>query len=424
MTRWGGEVLRQKLSSDGALLVASNLAARGLGFLVSLLMSRTEGVAGLGAYSTVMVTSSSATTPLTVPLASHGTLMVAKAKPGEVIAAQAPWFALSVLFSLVAGQGMLQTSTTQNSLSLSTSQQWSICALLVLGHLLTQWLAGVMHGASRSRTVAITSGSLTLACALAAYPVIAWLGLPGALGLATVCTLGPGLCHIVQLRLFALDASHMSSHESALLRREAWGRLKQSLPNMGTAFLNAGTNWLCCIYLMQRFHGLEAVGMVALSLQWMMLMQLVVSSWGGKIVHALAASGGSNGLDRQGLKLEMNRQIKRCAAVTAATGLAVTLATPVIAALYKVDAATLGVLLAINAAASVLTAMNYVHERVFFLLPTQHAWLVVSVIAYTAQMGVTLALSPVSITATAVGNLVASAITVALIRLHLKRSLS
>lgn len=425
MTPGWTDALRKKLSSDETLLVGSNLAARGMGFLVSLLISRTDGVAGLGAYSTVMITSSSATAPLTVPLANHGTLMVAKAAPGQVILAQLPWFALSLLISLLAGQSMLQASTGQAGFPLSSLQTWAICTLLVLGHLLTQWLAGIMHGAHRSRTVALTSGSLTLGCILAAYPVILWQGLPGALGLALVCTLGPGLCHIAQLGCRTPEKSEGTPKETGtLLRQEAWGRLKQSLPNMGTALLNTGTNWVCCIYLMQHFHGLEAVGMVALSLQWMMLMQLVVSSWGGKIVHALSVSGGPICHDHQGLKTEMKRQIKRCVGITAASGMAVTLATPVIATIYKVDAGTLGSLLVINAVASVFAAMNYVYERVFFLMPSQRAWLMVSVFAYTAQLGVTLTLSPVSIMATALGNLVACVITMALIRRHLNQALS
>ena len=419
----------RKLHSDEALLVGSNLAARGMGFLVSLLISRIAGVAGLGAYSTVMITSSSATTPLTVPLANHGTLMTAKpasdaTTPAQVIAAQMPWFVLSLMIGLLGSQSMLQASTGQADFPLTSAQTWVIGALLVAGHLLTQWLAGVMHGANRSRTVALTSGSLTLVCALAAYPIILWQGLPGALGLALICTLGPGLFHVVQLGLGRSERIRSTPAARVQLRREAWRRLKQSLPNMGTAVLNTGTNWVCCIYLMQHFHGMEAVGMVALSLQWMMLMQLVVSSWGGKILHALALKGGPSGSDRHGLMCEAKQQIQRCAKVTAASGLAVTLATPLIAIIYKVDVATLGGLLAINAAASVLTSVNYVYERVFFLLPTQRAWLVISTFAYATQLGVTLALSPVSIMATAIGNLVACAITMALVRHHLNHSLS
>ena len=68
--------------------------------------------------------------------------------------------------------------------------------------------------------------------------------------------------------------------------------------------------------------------------------------------------------------------------------------------------------------------MNYVYERVFFLLPSQRSWLVISTFAYATQLGVTLALSPVSIMATAIGNLVACAITMALVRNHLNHSLS
>jgi O-antigen/teichoic acid export membrane protein len=272
--------------------------------------------------------------------------------------------------------------------------------------------------------VALTSSSLMVACMLAAYPLITHGGLSGALVLAVISVLGPGMCYVV---LVGMQARHGGAHlaqdgDASALRREAWRRMRQSLPSTSTALLNTGTNWVCNIYLVHRLQGFEGVGMLAIALQWSTLMQLAFSSWGGKILHALSQAQEREGA--AGLKLEMGRQVQRCVKVALASSVVIVLAGPAIALLYKVDMQTLTGLLLINAVAAVLSGANYVYERVFFMLESQRAWLGFSALAYAVQLGVTMATLPWSVMGVALGNALACAITLVTVRWHLGRTLS
>lgn len=425
MSRWAAWWSRR--GSEDVLLVGANLAARALGFLVSLLLSRQVGVAGLGAYSSILITSASATTPMSVALANHGTLMTTNHAAPErralrVMRAQAAWWALTAVVGVAACHAMLWPTVHQEQGLLPAWGLWLAATLLAAGQLLTQWMAGVMHGASRSRSVALISSGLMLACALAAYPVIRTWGLAGAMVLAVVSIVGPGVGHLALLLVAASTSAPAPMEDAAALRREAWRRLRQSLPSSSTSLLNTGTNWVCTIYLVHRLQGFEGVGILAIALQWSTLMQLAFSSWGGKILHALSGSQDSEGA--AGLQREMREQVRRCVKVALASSIVIVLAGPAIALLYKVDIATLTGLLMINAVAAVLSGANYVYERVFFMLESQRAWLGFSALAYAVQLLVTVLALQWSVLGVALGNAVACAITLVAVRWHLMRTLA
>lgn len=410
---------------DEVLLVASNLLSRGLGFCTSMLISRLVGVSALGVYSSVLITTSAATTPMTVPLANHGTLMLSNNQLSavDVMRAQWPWWALSLFAGLTACHSMLLASQSQKIASESLASMWVLVSLMVTGHLLGQWLTGVMHGLGKSRRMALLSSSITLTGLSLTYPVIAFWGLTGAISLATCTTLGPGVC-LAWFLLRKNQPSTLHAEQTKALRSDAWMRMRQSLPNMGSSLLNTGTNWLCSIYLVQRFHGLEGLGMVALSLQWTMLMQLAFSSWGGKIVHELSKHASRDKLEHpEALHKAMNEQIRRCLLVTSLSCCAVLAATPAIAWLYHVDALTMAGLLVLNALASMFAAVNFVYERVFFLMRSQRVWLLFAGLAYAAQIATTCTLVPVWLTGAAAGNVIACMVTSLGVSWHLRRTL-
>ena len=83
---------------------------------------------------------------------------------------------------------------------------------------------------------------------------------------------------------------------------------------MLSTVINNATNWLACIYLANRFHGHDGVAAVAISLQWLALVQLPVSSYSGRLMYDL---GVANQNSRSALTAAMKRAAFLCVGVTA-----------------------------------------------------------------------------------------------------------
>lgn len=397
---------QQRLSPE-AWLLASNLLSRLLGFVVSLLVSRMAGVQALGVYSGLLITAASPTTPVSAVLANNATILSARhhgsVQLRALLRAQVPVWLLGLLFAVLGCVLMLLASSLSKSALLPWTMVLWVMAGLVVGQLLTHLVVGLYHGADLSVRASIVSSVTAIIALTSAYPVIQYWGLSGILVQATLVALVPGLLmcwmvwradELITPRSFAVD-----------LRNESRAQFWQAWPNMLATVLNNGTNWLSCIYLAERFHGHAGLGVVAISLQWMALMQLPVSSWAGRVMRALSL-GHAEG--EKSLGREIGRQARRCAWVSLAVGVAVVAVTPWVADLYRVDRVTLFWMLAINALATVSAGINVVYERVFFCLGTQRPWLFLSILAYAVQLVVTWMLIPHAVQAVAVGNLMAS----------------
>ncbi len=415
--------------SPSLWLVGSQLLTRLLGFVVSLLISRTAGVASLGLYSSVLISAASLTTPVSQALANSATLMAARhAQAGlghqaawrAVLAGNARVLGLCGALALVGPWFLLSRTQAEGGEGgfgvVSTALLYGTVAVLALGQLLSHFMLGLAHGANRSREASwLTAGVMVLAL-LSCATVLYRFGLQGALIQAALVVAAPGLLlWWGVMRRRAAPAVAIADQ-----RAEAHQRFVQAMPNIGSTFINNGTNWLCCIYWVQQHHGNLGVGLVAIGLQWMAVMQLPVGSWGGRIVHALATSSAQGPAE---LLAEMGRQVRRCLLVSLFMGLGVMLVSPWIADLYNADRQMLIGLLAINAAASTLAGATYVYERVFFCLDNQRMWLLVSMGAYLVQMVFTVVTIAYSLYAVALGNLLAIATIGVIVHVHLRSRL-
>ena len=422
--------LWSKAQTPGAWLLASSLLSRLLGFVASLMVSRTLGVGALGVYSSLLITAASPTTPLSAVLSNNATMLAARQRSASGL-----WRLLALHLGLMVGcagvallgcWAMLASSQLLSSPLLPVWSIWLVVAGLVVGQLLTQVVSGLCHGQDRSRWVAVSTGVVSLLGVVLVWPVLTTFGLLGMAVLATVVMLLPG---VLMLWWSAMRA-HATTAEAAAGAAEpveasthgVWAAFKQSLPNVGATVVNNATNWICCVYMVSSAHGAQGLGVVAIGLQWMALMLLPTISWGGRVMRALTLA--HEGAAPDGLRRELMRQAGYCAGVSLAAGVMVVLALPWIAQIYKVDVGELSGLFVLNAAAATLAGINFVLERVYFCLQRQGTWLRVAMVAYAVQLVATASLISWSVWAVALGNLIGIALVLLLCGWDLRQRLT
>lgn len=417
---WGR--IWQKRHSPELWLLASNLLSRLLGFVVSLLVSRLAGVQALGVYSGLLMTGASPSTPMSAVLSNNATMLAVRHHPkvplARLLRAHGPVFLLS---AVLAGGGcavMLRSSTLMDSGLVSAGAVVLVAAGLVIGQLVTQLVLGLCHGADLSRQASMLVCAVTLLSLALVYPVLHTFGLPGVLWQAMLLALAPGL--IIAWRFGGGGGDADAQLGGAALQAETQQGFRQALPNVAATVVNNATNWVSCIYLAEKFHGHAGLGLVAIGLQWMALMQLPVTSWSGRIMRDLALAKEAS---HQAFRREIVRQMRKCLLVSGAASVCVLLVSAWVADLYKVDRTLLVQLFAINAVAATLAAVNVVYERAFFCLGSQRPWLLISTGAYVMQLCVTMAVISQSVLAVALGNLVAIAVVLAVVSVYLLKRL-
>jgi O-antigen/teichoic acid export membrane protein len=408
----------QRRWSPELWLLASNLLARLLGFVVSLLVSRMLGVQALGMYSGLLITTASPTTPMASALANNATMMAARAARPDLCWALVWAHRGPLLFSSFLALGgcvaMMQVVGLHHAVGLNWTVVLGVSALLVLGQLLTPFIMGLAHGVNASLRAAVWSLMWTGMALLMLYPLINGWGLPGVLWQAAVVAILPAMTMLVWMWWRGRHQSaRLDADASHALRSQANEQFRQAMPSISATVLNNATNWLACIYLAERSHGAAGVGLVAIGLQWMALMLLPLTSWNGRVMRALTI-GHAEG--PQAFKLALMAQIKRCVLVTLAVSGLVAAATPWIADLYRVEQHLLWGLLVVNAVAATLFAVTFVFERACYCLGNQGVWLRVSMVAYAMQLIFTFSFIDHSIAVVAIGNLLA--ITVLLVAMR------
>lgn len=411
--------MKRLVQSPAVWLYASQLLARGYGFLITLAIARLCGQASVGGYSAMLITCSSPTAPMALAMANSTSLMATE--HGHAQGMQSILWANArnlVISGLVAGIGvalLLWASGLGHFPGVALGFQGLAAMGLVMGMLLAPVTMGMAHGMGLSRPAAqIVSGVLFMGM-LAVYPMVLWGGVTAALGLTVVVTMGPLLVGLLGRRH---NGAARSGVPREALRQEAVQRFRQALPNVLSTVINNATNWLACIYLANRFHGHDGVAAVAISLQWLALVQLPVSSYSGRLMYDL---GVANRNSRLALAAAMKRAALLCVGVTAAMTVLIGAASPFIADLYKLDRETFVSLLVVGGGAATLSGFTVVYERVFFCLSSQRPWLLLSTLAYLCQLALTFVLIPHSILAVPIGNAVGVGLLAIGVHVYLKQ---
>ncbi len=411
--------MKRLVQSPAVWLYASQLLARGYGFLITLAIARLCGQASVGGYSAMLITCSSPTAPMALAMANSTSLMATE--HGHAQGMQSILWANArnlVISGLVAGMGvalLLWASGLGHVPGVAPGFQWLAAMGLVVGMLLAPVTMGMAHGMGLSRSAAQIVSGVQFMGMLAVYPMVLWGGVTAALGLTAVVTMGPLLVGLLGRRP---NGAARSEVPRAALRQEAAQRFRQALPNVLSTVINNATNWLACIYLANRFHGHDGVAAVAISLQWLALVQLPVSSYSGRLMYDL---GVANQSSRLALAAAMKRAALLCVGVTAAMTVLIGAVSPFIADLYKLDRETFVSLLVVGGGAATLSGFTVVYERVFFCLSSQRPWLLLSTLAYLCQLALTFVLIPHSILAVPIGNAVGVGLLAVGVYVYLKR---
>lgn len=411
-----------RLRSINVLLVLANLASRAFGFLVSLLLARMAGIQVLGAYSSLQISSSAPTSPMSLPLANSATV-VASAHAASlglqrVLRAYIPVLWPASLLALFGGASLvwLGHGAGSGASVLTLRDSLLTVGVLAVAQLWSQVLQGLFHGAGRSLECAQAIAGTMVSAIVLCGPVVLWFGIQGALVLAVWAAAGPAVWLCWCLRREGVASTLPANHQQ--VKQDIWMQVRVSLPSVASTVIRNGTSWFCCIYLTRLHFGEAGVGFVTIGLQWMMLMQLPVSSWGGRMVSEMAEAQREGQAELRGAQ---RHWLRRCGWVTAVVSVGVLVCTPALAWLYRLDVAALSWLLLINCVASWLAALAYVQERVAFCMREQRAWMLLSLGADVAQLLVTVIWASVSVYVIPLGSVVSSALLLLGARRYLSR---
>lgn len=399
------------LNNSRLSMLFASLATRGNGFLISLLIARLAGAPALGVYSALVNTAATVATPFAQVMTNNSTVLGADGSRhgnGNYCAyARASYF-LALLLSVVSAvalfllyEFMLDSDASHSPLLVSVA----VC--VVIAQVLGAVSLGFLYGAGEFILASRITLFVVLAACLGAYPAIQRWGLSGALALLLFISLGPPVL---------MGARVLTRHPEKEGAREAWAgalrevrfRFFRALPSVAATTTNNGVNWLCTIYLVQSVFGSAAVGVVAVAGQWLNLMLIPATSWGGvslKVLSDAVASGDEKAAWRDATGL-----MRKNLLVTLVLSGVIALVSESIARAYGLSDTDIALLICLNAACAMVAAINNVFERFLLALDRQAWWLVFSLVSFSIQMAVTLLFIAKGLWVVPVGVLVASII--------------
>jgi hypothetical protein len=171
--------------------------------------------------------------------------------------------------------------------------------------------------------------------------------------------------------------------------RAAFKQFHVSVPSITTTAVEAAVHWVCTVYLVRRAFGIEGVGLVAVAMQWWVLMSLAESSWSGVSIKSLAEAVGSQ--DPLAVRTATFRLLKRHLTVTLAVSAVVLTAAGGIADFYGLGSSGLETLIRLSAGCAVVSAGNKIFEGLLLCLHRQTTWFVFSVVRLSIQLSITVA---------------------------------
>lgn len=398
-------------SSPRVWMLFASLATRGAGFIVSLFIARLAGASALGTYSALVNTAASVATPFAQILTNNSTVTGAESSRSGGddyrLKAQAS-FLLALLLSAVSAVALLLLyKFTLGSEASPSPVVLAVGMFVVIAQVLGAVGLGFLYGAGEFMLASRISFLAALVLCLAAYPAIQNYGLNGALCLLLLASLFPPV--LMGIRVLTRDCSFGDTTESPSV---AWRQVKsqfvRSLPSVAAITVNNGVNWICTIYLVQSVYGAAGVGIVAVAAQWLNLMLIPATSWGGVSLKALSDAIAS-GDEKTAWRASSGLMRKNLLVTLALAGL-IALASGLIVRTYGLSDTEVALLICINATCALVASVNNVFERFLLALDRQDWWLFFSLASFSAQLAVTLLFIAKGLWMVPVGVLVASII--------------
>jgi O-antigen/teichoic acid export membrane protein len=415
--------LDQAVHSPRVWALLATLFTRGSGFLASFSLSRLAGAEALSLYISTVITASSVATPIAQVL-FNGATLASTAAPSQgwlrqLLRVNAMLAMLLIGPICVCFYLMHWDTAAALSDHLHVSRAWLVAAGLstVAGQILVAVLGGMLNGMGAQLQSARLTAVLAAVILCTSYPAVAAMGVSGAWSVLMLSSWLPVLLQWAQFRQFlkvdwkrqvAMADVH-ADRPMAIARRH----FMEGLPNALTLTVTGGVGWFCSIYLVHRFLGAESVAVLAVANQWMTLMLLPATSWGGVMLGELAHARASN-QDRPAVRGLLRRLLQRNVLVTLAVVCVVVIGAHWLELAYRLQGRDLPTLLVISGITAVLGAAFGVYERVFICWNKQVYLVGFAAISLSAQVLFTYVLVQHSIVYVQAGALLSGAMTLAL----------
>lgn len=371
-------------------MLFASLATRGAGFLTSLLIARLAGATALGVYSTLVNTSAAVATPFAQVLTNNSTVLGAAGGSGESahyrVHAKTSFMLALVLSALSATAFVLLYEFTLNDVASQSPVLLAIGICVVIGQIIGGVSLGFLYGAGEFAHAARISAGMAVAVCLLAYPAIYIFRLNGALVLLLVASLFPPA--LMGAKVLAKKQIPSGPSETV---PNAWkavsSRFFRAWPSVAASTINNGVNWLCTIYLVQSAFGATGVGIVAVAVQWLNLMLIPATSWGGVSLKALSDAIASG--DEKAAWHTANVLIRKNFLVTFFLAGSIAVGSGLIARAYGLHDTDVALLIALNAICALVASINNIFERFLLALDRQGWWLAFSLASVLLQATLT-----------------------------------
>jgi O-antigen/teichoic acid export membrane protein len=380
-----------RLTQDARVwVVMATVAAQGSAFLVSMLITRTHGMAALGLYSATLNVAAIFSRPFTSMLEYNGAILSA-ARPtarAALLRAHAPALLLLMAGGLVGFALLAPRSGLPDVWDSAHWLMWIAAACVLFNQLQSSVTQGLLQGIGVFVRTAQWRLMMTLCIAATAVPLIGSAGLHGAYVVLALNSITPPLI-MIWIYLHPEDGQRpraAPASEPPSVRLVTRAHLA-SLSSVAAAVFDASIAWFCLVFLVNKSHGADGLGWISLGLQWATLMLLPVTSWGGVTLKLLIDTKHTG--CPSAVRRVTNNQIVQNAGITLLVAMAIVVASPALAAIYHVQASLLWPILAVCGLWAVLAAANNVFERLFFCMDKQATWMGLSLLSGLVQMLVT-----------------------------------
>lgn len=385
-------------ASPRAWAFVGALSTRGAGFVASFSLARFAGATPLALYLATVVAASVVSTPLAQVLFNGGLLSATSAPTAawarglfRVVLGMAVLGALPLMLIFVAMHSQVVNGASQLA-AREVAWLWVAGVGAVCGQVLTQALSGLLNGLGAQLPTARVTACLSTLLMPLSVPAVCWLGLQGAwimLLLSSwlpVLVLGALVLRWLQRGWRAVEAFEVAEADGPA--QAMWQQVRSGWPNAVALMAAGAAGWLCSIYLVQRHQGAAGVAVLGVATQWMTLILMPATSWGGVVLRELAEARLRSDA-RSALGPTLRRLMLRNALVTLAVAAVVLAASGWLERAYRLDGAGLPALLAVSVLASLVLSANGVLERALITWDRQWALMLISFAGLAAQVACT-----------------------------------
>lgn len=357
-------------SSPRTWAMLSTMSNRGVGFIVSLSISRLLNAHSLALYISTVIAASAVSTPFFQMIFNAGTVGGARPAPASwlkrYLRRELHLVALVVPVLVLMLWWMQWDISAPLSREVGSDTSWLVVVGIsaVGSQLLVAALSGLLNGMNLQLSTYRVLAVVSMATILLSFPAVWFWGMSGAWAVL-VCNswipvvllwvmAGRALRHEPgHLLMDAMDPTEALPEPGG----EAIRQIKLCLPNALGVAASGAVAWLCSIKLVSIHHGAAGVATVAIANQWLTLILVPVSSWGGVQLRELVALR-MQGLPWGDVRPVMARLWWQNMATTGVLAALMAVGAPLLATAYRMQGQGLVELVWISAAAA-LAATTY-----------------------------------------------------------------